>query len=78
MIETLCLIFAKFSYYILMLNSYFSHAMKNCALFKAPLRYIFLTLLLKILIREIFFFAKMIKLTISLVEPRTHKLWHSL
>jgi hypothetical protein len=41
MIESLCLIFAKFSCCILMIDSCFSHAMKNCALSKAPLRYIF-------------------------------------
>jgi hypothetical protein len=42
MIESLCMLSAKFSYYILILDSYFFYAMKNCALFKAPLRYIFL------------------------------------
>jgi hypothetical protein len=40
MIESLCLISAKFSYYILILDSCFSHVMKECALSKAPLRYI--------------------------------------
>jgi hypothetical protein len=58
---------------ILMLDSCFSHAMKNYALSQAPLRYIFSLSdfwFLKILIREIFC-AKMVKLTNSLVEPRT-------
>jgi hypothetical protein len=56
MIESFCLISAKFSSCILMIDSYFSHAMK-CALSKAPLRYIiFLSdfLLLEILMREMF------------------------
>jgi len=44
MIESLCLISAKFSCCILMLDSCFSHIMKNCTLSKAPLRYIFFTL----------------------------------
>jgi hypothetical protein len=63
-----------------MIDSYFSHAMKNCALSKAPLSYILFFLFdfehLKILMRD--FFAKMVKLTNSLIKPRTHKLWHSL
>jgi hypothetical protein len=57
MIESLCLIFAKGSCCILMIESCFSHAMKYYAQSKAPLRYIiFLSefLLLKILMRENF------------------------
>jgi hypothetical protein len=59
---------------ILILDSCFFHAIKNCALSKALLRYFFFLsdfLLLKILMRD--FFAKMVKLTNSLVEPRTNK-----
>jgi hypothetical protein len=42
MIESLCMISAKFPCCILMLDSCFSHAMeKNCALSKASLRYNF-------------------------------------
>jgi hypothetical protein len=81
MIESLCLISTKFSCCILTIDGCFSHAMKNCALSKAPLRYNFFLsnfYLLEILMREIFFFfAMMVKLTNSLVEPRTHKFWHS-
>jgi hypothetical protein len=40
MIESLFMISAKFSCCILMIDSYFPHAMK-CALSKTPLRYIF-------------------------------------
>jgi hypothetical protein len=57
MIESFCLISAKFSCCILMIDSCFSHAMKYCALSKASLRYIiFLSdfLLLEILMREMF------------------------
>jgi hypothetical protein len=71
MSESLCLISAKFSSCILMINSYFPHAMKMCTI-KAPLRnVIFLSdlLLLKILMREMFL-DKMVKLTNMLVEPR--------
>jgi hypothetical protein len=55
MIESLCLVFAKFSCCNLIIDSSFSHAMKYCALSKAPLRYIiFLSdfLLLEIQMRE--------------------------
>jgi len=65
-----------------MLDSCFSDAMKNCALPKAPLRYIFFTVWFFASEnsdeRVFLFFAKIIKLTNSLVEPRTYKLWHSL
>jgi hypothetical protein len=44
MIESLYLISAKFFMCILMLDSCFSHAMKNCALCKVPLTYIFFIL----------------------------------
>jgi hypothetical protein len=57
MIESLCLKSAKFSCCILMIDSCFFHAMKYCALSKAPLRYIiFLSdfLLLEILMRDVF------------------------
>jgi hypothetical protein len=36
MIESLCLISAKFTCCILMIENCFSHAMKNCALSRAP------------------------------------------
>jgi len=36
MIESLCMIFAKFSYGILMIDSYFPHAMKMCAIQGSP------------------------------------------
>jgi hypothetical protein len=78
MIKSLCLLSAKFSYGILMLDSCFFYAMKNCALFKAALRYIFLTLwFLASENSDERDFFKMVKLTNSLVEPRTHKFWHS-
>jgi len=53
--------------------------MKNCALSKAPLRYFFFLsdLLASANSNERDFFAKMVKLTNLLVEPRTHKFWHS-
>jgi hypothetical protein len=73
MIESLCVISAKFTRCILMINSCFSHAMKNCALSKTSFNVHFLLFgfwLLKILIIEIFC-AKIVKLTNSLVEPRT-------
>jgi hypothetical protein len=59
---------------ILMLDSYFSHAMILCTIQGFPKVHFFSLsyfLLLEILMREIFFFAKMVKLTNSLVEPRT-------
>jgi len=71
MIESLCLIYAKFHCCILMLESYFSHAMNLCTIQISPKLHIFLLLdfyLLKILMREIFF-DKMVKLINSLVEP---------
>jgi hypothetical protein len=68
MIESLCLICAKFS----MLDSYFSHAMVLCTIQGSPKVHFFLSnfLFLKILMRETFF-NMMVKLTNSLVEPRT-------
>jgi hypothetical protein len=36
MIESLCMISAKFSCYILMIDSYFSHAMKMCTIQGSP------------------------------------------
>jgi hypothetical protein len=71
MIESSCLISAKFSCCILMIDSCFSHAMKNCALSKAPVRYIFpLWLLASGYSNERDVFDKMVKLTNMLVEPR--------
>jgi len=70
MVEIISLRFAKFSWSLFMLDSCFSHVMILCTIQGSPKVHIFLSdfLHLEILIREIFF-AKMVKLTNSLVEP---------
>jgi hypothetical protein len=72
MIESLCMIFAKFSCCILMINSYFPHAMKMYTIQGSPKVHLFLSdfLLLEIL-NKINVFDKMVKLINMLVEPRT-------
>jgi hypothetical protein len=72
MIESLCMISAKFSYFILMIDSYFPHAMKMCTIQNFPKVHLFLSdfLLLEILNKRDVF-DKMVKLTNMLVEPRT-------
>jgi hypothetical protein len=72
MIESLCMISAKFSCCILMIDSYFPHAMKMCTIQDSPKAHIFLSdfLLLEILNKRDVF-DKMVKLTNLLVEPRT-------
>jgi hypothetical protein len=62
---------AKFSCCILMIDSYFPHAMKICTIQGSPKVFIFLSdfLLLEILNKRDVF-DKMVKLTNTLVEPR--------
>jgi hypothetical protein len=73
MIESLCLISAKFSCESkCLLDSYFSHALILCTIQGfSKVHFFFLSdfLRLKILMRD--FFCKMVKLTNSLVEPKT-------
>jgi hypothetical protein len=70
MIESLCMISAKFSCCILMIDSYFPHAMKMCTIQDTPKVRLFLFdfLLLEILNKGDVF-DKMAKLTNILVEP---------
>jgi hypothetical protein len=71
MIESLCMISVKFSCCILMIDSYFHHAMKMCTIQDSPKVHLFLSdfLLLEILNKRDVF-DKMAKLTNILVEPR--------
>jgi hypothetical protein len=64
MIESLCMISAKFSCGILMIDSYFPHAMKMCTIQGSPKVHLFLSdfLLLEI-INKRDVFEKMAKLT---------------
>jgi hypothetical protein len=64
MIESLCMIFAKFSCCILMIDSYFPHAMKMCTIQDSPKVHLSFSdfLLLEILMREMSL-IKMVKLT---------------
>jgi hypothetical protein len=57
-----------------MLDSYFSHAIILCTIKGSPKVHFYFSdfLLLEILMRDIFF-AKLVKFTNSLVEPRTKK-----
>jgi hypothetical protein len=64
MIESLCMISSKFSCCILMIDSYFPHAMKMCTIRDSPKVHLSFPdfLLLEILIREMSL-IKMVKLT---------------
>jgi hypothetical protein len=65
---------------ILMLDGCFSYVIVICALSKAPIRCIFffsLTFSFWKFLWKIICFAKMVKLTNLLVEPRTYEFWHS-
>jgi hypothetical protein len=72
--ETLCMIFVKFSRCILMIDSYFPHAMKMCTIQGSPKVHHFpLWILASGNSNERDVFDKMVKLTNMLVEPRAQK-----
>jgi hypothetical protein len=69
--ESSCLISAKFSYCIYLIDSWFPHMMKMCTIQGSPKVHFFLIsdfLLLKILLTD-YLCARIVKFTNSLVEP---------
>jgi len=69
--ESSCLISAKFFCCIYLIDSCFSHVMKMCTIQGSPKVHFFFSnfLLLKILLEIFFLYARIVKLTNSLVKP---------
>jgi len=71
-VENISLTYAKFSYSLFMIDSYFSHVMTLCTIQGSPKVCTFLSdLLLLGTLNKRDVFEKMVKLTKMLVEPRT-------